>query len=112
MASAQQTSTSSPTRSDWIGLWVLALALAMVVLDCTIVGVALPVIISDLDLTLPEAQWIHSLYSVVFAALLLTFRPAATSLVVGSLLRGGLPRGPALDDRCGLQPDRRQCLLQ
>ena len=65
--------TDRPTRSDWIGLWVLALALAMIVLDGTIVGVALPVIIRDLDLSLTEAQWINSLYSVVFAALLLTF---------------------------------------
>lgn len=61
-----------PTRSDWIGLWVLALALAMIVLDGTIVGVSLPAIIADLNLSLTEAQWINSLYSVVFAALLLT----------------------------------------
>ncbi len=73
MTDTQRTSVTSPTRSDWIGLWVLALALAMIVLDGTIVGVALPVIIRDLDLSLTEAQWINSLYSVVFAALLLTF---------------------------------------
>ncbi|MDO5735058.1 MAG: MFS transporter [Propionibacteriaceae bacterium] len=73
MSEMRQAEASRPTRSDWIGLWVLALALAMVVLDGTIVGVALPVIIGDLDLSLTEAQWINSLYSVVFAALLLTF---------------------------------------
>lgn len=68
-----EASTGRPTRADWLGLWVLALALAMVVLDGTIVGVSLPVIIRDLDLTLTDAQWINSLYSVVFAALLLSF---------------------------------------
>ncbi len=73
MTDTQHTDTVRPTRSDWIGLWVLALALAMIVLDGTIVGVSLPVIISDLDLSLTEAQWVNSLYSVVFAALLLTF---------------------------------------
>ncbi|RMB61491.1 MFS transporter [Tessaracoccus antarcticus] len=73
MSSATATEIDRPTRSDWIGLWVLALALAMIVLDGTIVGVALPVIIRDLGLSLTEAQWINSLYSVVFAALLLTF---------------------------------------
>ncbi len=36
------------------------------------VGVALPVIITDLDLDLTDAQWVNSLYSVVFAALLLS----------------------------------------
>ena len=73
MTHSTQEQTGRPTRSDWIGLWVLALALAMIVLDGTIVGVSLPVIIADLDLTLTEAQWVNSLYSVVFAALLLTF---------------------------------------
>lgn len=71
----------SPTPADpesaaspraWAGLWVLAAALAMIVLDGTIVGVALPVIITDLQLDLTDAQWVNSLYAVVFAALLLT----------------------------------------
>ncbi|MGJ6981228.1 MFS transporter [Aestuariimicrobium soli] len=61
-----------PSRRDWIGLGVLATALAMIVLDGTIVGVALPVIMGDLRLSLTTAQWVNSLYSVVFAALLLT----------------------------------------
>lgn len=56
----------------WAGLWVLATALAMIVLDGTIVAVALPSIITDLHLDLTEAQWVNSLYAVVFAALLLT----------------------------------------
>lgn len=73
MANTQHADTARPTRSDWVGLWVLALALAMIVLDGTIVGVSLPVIISDLDLSLTDAQWVNSLYSVVFAGLLLTF---------------------------------------
>ena len=60
------------TRRAWAGLWVLAAALAMIVLDGTIVGVALPAIITDLRLDLTQAQWVNSLYSVVFAALLLT----------------------------------------
>ncbi|RIK09839.1 MAG: MFS transporter, partial [Acidobacteria bacterium] len=43
----------------------------MIILDGTIVGVALPAVIDDLDLHLTEAQWVNSLYSMVFAALLL-----------------------------------------
>ncbi|AXH98072.1 MFS transporter [Ornithinimicrobium avium] len=43
----------------------------MIILDGTIVGVALPAIIDDLDLHLTQAQWVNSLYSMVFAALLL-----------------------------------------
>lgn len=60
------------TRRDWIGLGFLAAGLGMIVLDGTIVGVALPAIVQDLRLDLTEAQWVNSLYSVVFAGLLLT----------------------------------------
>lgn len=58
-------------RRRWIGLGVLAAGLALIVIDGTIVSVALPVIISDLDLDLTDGQWVNSLYSVVFAGLLL-----------------------------------------
>ena len=61
----------SHPRHRWAALGVLAAALAMIVLDGTIVGVALPRIIDDLGLHLTEAQWVNSLYAMVFAALLL-----------------------------------------
>ena len=83
----------------WAALWVLALGLGMIVLDGTIVGVALPTIIASLDLDLTEAQWINSIYSVVFAALLLSsgrvgdrlgrkrlFVAGTTTFVIGSIL--------------------------
>ncbi|MFB9643571.1 DHA2 family efflux MFS transporter permease subunit [Agromyces lapidis] len=56
----------------WVGLGVLASALSMIVLDGTIVGVALPTLITELQLDFSEAQWVNGIYSVVFAALLLT----------------------------------------
>lgn len=59
-------------RRAWSGLWVLATALGMIVLDGTIVAVALPAMIAGLHLSLTDAQWVTSLYSVIFAALLLT----------------------------------------
>ncbi len=58
-------------RRRWLSLGVLAAGLSMIVVDGTIVGVALPVIIRDLKLDLSDAQWINAVYSVVFAALLL-----------------------------------------
>jgi len=59
-------------RREWIGLGVLAAGLSLIVVDGTIVNVSLPVIIDELGLDLTDAQWINSIYSVVFAALLLT----------------------------------------
>ena len=65
--------TSQPTaRTKWFSLGVLALGLSMIVLDGTIVGVALPRIISDLHLDLADAQWVNAIYAMIFAALLLT----------------------------------------
>lgn len=73
----------------------------MIVLDGTIVGVALPTIITDLDLNLTQAQWVNAIYSVVFAALLLSagrlgdrwgrrrmFQAGVIIFLVGSLLAG------------------------
>nr|WP_206154071.1 DHA2 family efflux MFS transporter permease subunit [Cellulosimicrobium aquatile] len=50
----------------------MAVALSMVVIDGTIVAVAVPDIVADLNLGLSEAQWISASYAVVLAALLLS----------------------------------------
>lgn len=62
----------APTRREWIALAVLSTGLGLIVLDGTIVGVALPTIIRDIDLDLTDAQWVNSLYAVMLAALLLS----------------------------------------
>lgn len=69
-----------PARRDWLALAVLATGLGMIVLDGTIVGVALPDIIQELKLTLTDAQWVNSLYAVLLAALLLSTGKLADSL--------------------------------
>lgn len=71
-ASEAAPQTPEVSTRQWIGLWVLATGLSMIVIDGTIVGVALPTIIEDLSLDLTDSQWVNSLYSVVFAALLLS----------------------------------------
>ncbi|MGW9629523.1 DHA2 family efflux MFS transporter permease subunit [Agromyces sp. NPDC055520] len=70
---SEPAATVRPTGARrWVGLGVLAAALSMIVLDGTIVGIALPTIITDLKLDFSEAQWVNGIYSVIFAALLLT----------------------------------------
>lgn len=71
MSTKHSHSSTSPTTHKWAILAILALSLSMIVLDGTIVSVALPVIIHDLHLNLVDAQWVNALYSVVFAALLI-----------------------------------------
>ncbi|MFZ0324881.1 MAG: MFS transporter [Actinomycetes bacterium] len=50
----------------------IALGVAMIIVDATIVNVAIPSIQLDIGLTVPDAEWVTSLYSLVFASLLLT----------------------------------------
>lgn len=82
--------TEAPTRRDWLALATLATGLGVIVLDGTIVGIALPRIISDLDLTLTDAQWVNSLYAVVLAALLLATGKLADRWGRRKLFIGGL----------------------
>ena len=64
--------TLAPTRREWIALAVLSIGLGLIVLDGTIVGVALPDIVADLQMDLTDAQWVSSLYAAILAALLLS----------------------------------------
>lgn len=59
-------------KNKWFMLSVLAAGLAIVILDGTIVSIALPTIIKSLQLTITEAQWVTALYSVIFAAILMS----------------------------------------
>lgn len=61
-----------PHPHRWLGLTMLSLGVAIVIVDATIVNVAIPQIIRDLGLSLADAEWVTTIYSLVFAALLIT----------------------------------------
>src|SRR5215207_10203968 len=56
----------------WLTLGVLCLSLLIIVMDNTILNVAIPSLIRDLDASNSEIQWIIDGYVLVFAGLLLT----------------------------------------
>ena len=58
-------------RRWWI-LLVLCLSLVVITLDNTILNVALPTLVKDLDATNSQLQWMVDSYTLVFAGLLLT----------------------------------------
>ncbi|MGC4952643.1 MFS transporter [Actinomadura citrea] len=60
-------------RHRRLGLVVMSLGVSLVVVDATIMGVLLPRIVSDLGLSTSGAEWATSVYSLVFAALLIPF---------------------------------------
>jgi EmrB/QacA subfamily drug resistance transporter len=61
----------SDTARRWLGLITIALGVALIVVDTTIVNVIVPSIVRDLGVTSVQAQWIQESYAIVFAALLL-----------------------------------------
>jgi len=63
---------SSPRRR-WIGLVFISVAVALIIVDSTIVNVAIPRVVEDLDISSTQVQWVQETYTLVFAALLLVF---------------------------------------
>src|ERR1700712_1783131 len=66
---AQPSSTSD--RSSWIALVVLCAGMLMIVLDATIVNVALPKIQTDLGFSQSSLAWVVNAYLISFGGLLL-----------------------------------------
>src|SRR5437016_956886 len=65
------TPTISPVRK-WGALVVLSLALAIIILDTTILNVAFSSIIRDLHTDIKSLQWVITAYSLILAALTIT----------------------------------------
>ena len=84
-------------------LGVLVLCLLVVILDNTILNVALKTIQSDLDASQSDMQWAVDSYALVFAGLLITWG------VLGDRL--GPQAGPA-DRPAPVRPDVRGLLLR
>ena len=60
-------------RGRWAGLVFISVAVALIIVDSTIVNVAIPAIVADLSVTSTQVQWVQESYTLVFAALLLVF---------------------------------------
>lgn len=85
----------------WWALAALLLGLSMIIIDGSVVNVLLPDMVDDLGLSETDAQWVNSIYSLVFASLLITigvladrhgrrllFLLGIVVFVVGSVLSG------------------------
>ncbi len=65
--------TGASAHPPWGALITLSAGVSLIIIDATIVNVALPTIMDELDLTLTQAEWVNSTYALVFASLLILF---------------------------------------
>ncbi len=63
--------TAQTDRNRWIALYVLCVGMLMIVLDATVVNVALPSIQTDLHFTQSSLAWVVNAYLITFGGLLL-----------------------------------------
>ena len=66
-----EVSPSTPHPRRWIALAVIAISQLMVVLDATIVNIALPQAQADLGISNADRQWVVTAYTLAFGGLLL-----------------------------------------
>lgn len=93
----------------WLGLVTVSLAVALIIVDSTIVNVAIPSIVGDLEIDSTQVQWVQESYTLVFASLLLVLGTIAdrvgrrlvlalgmTVFIVASILAALAPSGELL----------------
>lgn len=74
MSKKQVTAPEPGTQArPWLALVALLLGVSLIVLEGSIVNVLIPTIVQDLGIDRTSVLWVTSIYSLVFAALLITF---------------------------------------
>lgn len=100
---------SSPHPHRWKALGILSLAQFLIILDTSIIGVALPTIQQHFSFSQADLQWIFNAYVIVFGALLLfggrlsdiigqkrIFIIGFLTLTIASIIAGLAPSGIVL----------------
>src|SRR4051794_3108599 len=70
-AMSESTELNTTDRTRWIALYVLCVGVLMIVLDVTVVNVALPSIQNDLGFSQAGLAWVVNAYLITFGGLLL-----------------------------------------
>jgi len=89
----------------WWTLMVVCISIFMLLLDITVVNVALPVIQRDLDADFSHLQWVVDAYALTLAALLLTAGSLADRYGRRLIFAGGLVMFVAASLICGFSTD-------
>ena len=105
-ASAVPTDTPAarPTRNPWVILAVLCLGLFMILLDGTIVNIAIPHIQTAFDTSFSNIEWVMNAYILAFAVLLVTMGRFGDLWGRRRLFVGGMVLFTLGSLACGLAP--------
>ncbi len=96
------------------GLWVLAATIvgsSMVFIDGTVVNVALPVLQTELDATLADAQWVVDSYALFLAALILVGGSLGDRFGRRRIFAVGVVIFAAASALCGASRDMNQLII-
>src|SRR5437660_6449191 len=94
----------SPDRRRWITLFIVCMAQLMIVLDVTIVNVALPSIQRDLHFSQANLSWVVTAFLVTFGSLLLLAGRLGDLAGRKRVFLAGLTVSTAASFLCGLAP--------
>ena len=100
------TTTAQPDRNRWLALYVLCAGMLMIVLDGTIVNVALPSIQEDLDFSQANLAWVVNAYLIPFGGLLLLAGRLGDLLGQRRVFIAGLAVFTIASALCAASPDQ------
>lgn len=109
--SAPATAAAAPEQADqghprkWWILIVVSFGMFMALLDVTIVNIAMPAIIEDLDTTVADASWVLNSYSLVLAVFFLSLGRVADRYGQKRVFIFGLVTFTVFSLLCGIAPN-------
>jgi len=98
-------------RSRWIALYVLCAGMLMIVLDATVVNVALPTIQDDLGFSTSNLAWVVNGYLIAFGSLLLLAGRLGDLIGRRTILLAGLTLFTAASLACGLAQNQEMLIV-
>lgn len=98
--------SESEDRQRWIALYVLCAGMLMIVLDATVVNVALPTIQDDLGFTSSNLAWVVNAYMIAFGGLLLFAGRMGDLVGRRKMFLSGLAVFSAASLLCGVAPSQ------
>src|SRR3954463_5101729 len=103
--------TSPTDRSRWAALYVLCAGMLMIVLDATIVNVALPSIQDDLHFSQSNLAWVVNAYLIAFGGLLLLAGRAGDLLGQRRVFLSGLTLFTAASVLCAVSVSQEMLVI-